>query len=208
MLDQLGRRTRQSVLSWAIESVFAEQTCTHQKYLRVATGGPFALVQLRCFLTKQTLVAFPIVRKSSIICLFQQIVQCFLCMPLTPFFLVVFAGFLGVLPESLTSLIVLPEGKEVAETEGVEFLFFEDTRLLTRCIKKPQVLLPFQESKDLLLVSICTPKLYVTCFKAGLSLVVFIFSVACCREFTAHLRGKDATTFEELQQRVTNIKHV
>ena len=42
-------------------------------------------------------------------------------MPLTPFFLVVFAGFLGVLPESLTSLIVLPEGKEVAETEGVEF---------------------------------------------------------------------------------------
>ena len=48
-------------------------------------------------------------------------------------------------------------------------------------------------------------KLDVTCVKAGLSLVVWLYLVACCRAFTAHLREKGnylhrtATTCEKYQ---------
>ena len=71
--------------------------------------------------------------------------------------------------------------------------------LLNRCVKKAEICSHIAisgssfsgiQGSPSVLAAIFESKLDVTCYKAGLSLVVWIFSVASCRAFTAHLREK------------------
>ena len=85
-----------------------------------------------------------------------------------------------------------------------------------RCVIKAGTSFHFEKSASsfsgvqgslAMLAAIFESKLDATSFKAGLSLVVWIFSVECCRAFTTPSR-EEAITFDEPQQRVKNIKHV
>ena len=103
----------------------------------------------------------------------------------------------------------------VKPSSSFSTFFSAVTILLNRCVKKAEISFYIAisassfagvQGSPTMLTAIFEFKLDVTCYKAGLSLVVWILRMLSRIHRT--LSREEGITSDELQQRVKNIKHV